>query len=329
MNQTTLSSLPEPFVIIATKGRAKDCLKLVANLAEQTLKPSYTLFVGTEDSDVVDINYHPWINEGHGDAIISPKVGLTSQRNFGIETLEKKGFFKESEGRFFCAFFDDDYRMAPDWLEKAAKKFQSDTSVVGLTGKVLADGACTGLTGKKFSPDMEKGELTEDMADAFISGDLDPVKHWASGKNEVDFESMYGCNMAFIDTVIRAVRFDENLPFYGWQEDRDYTGMAKKYGRTIYYPECRGVHLATKSGGRSSGNKFGYSQIANVTYLMKKGTMGKRASYTLMTRNVISNIVHSAINNPTTDYRGRLKGNITAFCDLLMNRCNPKKILDL
>jgi hypothetical protein len=26
--------------------------------------------------------------------------------------------------------------------------------------------------------------------------------------------------MAFTDTVIRQTRFDENLPLYGWQEDR-------------------------------------------------------------------------------------------------------------
>jgi hypothetical protein len=79
--------------------------------------------------------------------------------------------------------------------------------------------------------------------------------------------------MAFTDTVIRQTRFDVNLPLYGWQEDRDYTDMALRLGRVIYFPDCRGVHLGVKSG-RTGGGKLGYSQIANPVYLMKKGTMG-------------------------------------------------------
>jgi hypothetical protein len=183
------------------------------------------------------------------------------------------------------------------------------------------------LTGQTLADGVRTEGLTENQATAFLNGEAPPQSHWASGADERDSDSVYGCNMAFIDTVIRAVRFDEALPLYGWQEDRDYTGMAKRLGRVIYFPDCRGVHLGVKSG-RTSGIKLGYSQIANPIYLMKKGTMGHKIGLKFIGRALAANIVRSLSDHPFVDYRGRLRGNMRALLDVLLMRSDPRNILN-
>ena len=78
--------------------------------------------------------------------------------------------------------------------------------------------------------------------------------------------------MSIRTSAIGALRFDERLPLYGWQEDIDFTSQLRASGRVVGLNTLNGVHLATKSG-RISGMKFGYSQIANPVYLVRKGTM--------------------------------------------------------
>jgi hypothetical protein len=75
--------------------------------------------------------------------------------------------------------------------------------------------------------------------------------------------------------------------------------------------------------------RFGYSQIANPVYMMRKGTM--TASYGLrqMARNLASNLAKSIVPEPWVDRRGRLKGNALAFADLLRGTLDPRNILRL
>ena len=298
------------FVVIATKGRAQEMRRLLDYLHKQTLQLDHIVVAGTQPSDIEGLSDHPLISRC-GTVLISPKIGLTSQRNFGIETLEKKGLL--TNGRFFCAFFDDDYRPADDWLEQANRRFDQG-DIVGLTGRILADG-------------VRRGGMTEDEAILFLNGTKAPEQHWADGTTEGNTNVVYGCNMAFADTVIKQIRFDETLPFYGWQEDRDYTGMACRIGKVIFYPNCRGVHLGVTSG-RVSGVRFGYSQIANPIYLMKKGTMGVRVSMRFMLRALAANSVRSFGEHPIVDYRGRLRGNMRALRDLLYGRLDPRRIAE-
>ena len=299
------------FVVIATKGRAAETQHLLDYLQKQTRAPDYTVVVGTEQNDLEGIETHDVVASAHGVAVVSSKVGSSAQRNFALEVLEQRGCFDPAAGDFFCVFFDDDYRPADDWLEHASRRFQAG-DVVGLTGQILADG-------------VKRGGLTEAQAVGFLDGSTMPEAHWASGSEETETTAVYGCNMAFTDTVIREIRFDENLPLYGWQEDRDYTGMARRMGRVIYFPACVGVHLGVRRG-RTSGLKFGYSQIANPLYLMKKGTMGFRIGLRFILRALASNLARGIGIHALIDYRGRLKGNMRALRDVILGRSHPSRI---
>ena len=73
--------------------------------------------------------------------------------------------------------------------------------------------------------------------------------------------------------------------------------------------------------------QFGYSQIAYPIYLVCKGTVSPLFMCQLMMKNVVANFVGVFWPEPNVDRRGRLKGNMLAFLDLLRGRLHPGRIL--
>jgi GT2 family glycosyltransferase len=134
--------------------------------------------------------------------------------------------------------------------------------------------------------------------------------------------------MAYRDTVALSQRFDEDLPLYGWQEDIDYAGRARKLGRLVCDPACRGVHMGVQ-GARTSGVRFGYSQIANPAYLIRKGSMRATFGTRLACRNMASNLFNTLRLNRRKDYSGRLRGNLQALFDAGLGKLHPTRILSL
>ena len=303
------------FVIVVTKGRPGEVAVLVDALQRQTHPVERIVLVGTCDADLGSLADHPLTRSGRMIAAAADRPGLCIQRNHGIGLLFDSGDLPADDPGAFVTFFDDDYRPAHDWLALAATAFAAKTDVVGLTGRVLADGI--GGPG-----------LTEAEAEAFLAGTRPAERHAYGGSSVREVDSAYGCNMAFRSPVFGDLRFDETLPLYGWQEDRDFTGQARRRGRVIYEPACRGVHLGAK-GGRSAGKRLGYSQIANPAYLVRKGTVGWRAAANMAVRNLIANHLRSLRPEPWVDRRGRAYGNWLAIADLLRGRASPTRVLEL
>ncbi|MEM6536811.1 MAG: glycosyltransferase [Pseudomonadota bacterium] len=301
----------KPHVIIATKGRPLETKVILEALGSQSLKPAEVIVVGTDETDVAEARF---ANCEFEVRFILNEPGASKQRNRGVDELAIGNAEASSSGSFI-AFFDDDFRLADDWLEKAAYTFSADSGIVGLTGQILADG-------------IKGPGLSEQDAADYLTGKNAPEKHWATGSEMRDIDSVYGCNMAFRTGVVDGCRFDENLPLYSWQEDRDFTSQARKIGRVVYQPTCRGVHLGVKRG-RQSGLKLGYSQIANPIYLAKKGTATNAWKRKLLLRALAANTIYSVSPPSYTDYRGRLAGNFLAIRDLITGGCRPDRILNL
>jgi GT2 family glycosyltransferase len=302
----------DAFVIIATKGRAEESCRLLLSLSNQTIKPKGVIFVGTEPADLEGLKEAPAFAEIDCRLYIADRAGSSVQRNIGLNRALADW---AQSGPWFAAFFDDDFRPADDWLEQVRNVFLAEENVVGVTGQVIADG-------------IHGAGISEDEAVAYLEGRLPPRRSWAQGNAPRLVSSVYGCNMAFRNVVAREVRFDEQLPLYAWQEDRDYTGQAGAYGDVIYHPAPKGVHLGVKRG-RTSGVRMGYSQIANPIYLMRKGTMQARHCWRFLWRAVVANMVKSIRNDPYVDYRGRLSGNIAALTSMIKGKLHPSRILDL
>jgi len=300
------------FVVIATKGRAKETFILLDYLAVQTYPFEKVIVVGSEESDVENLSNHALFTDGKCLIQLS-KPGLTIQRNAGLEMLLPYVITDKSKD-WFIVFFDDDFRPANNWLEKCADTFKQDEHLAGISGWVLADGVTTKT-------------ITETEAQAYLNGETSPFTPSWQGYIDSPY-GLYGCNMAFRGIVAKTERFDENLPLYGWQEDLDYGARATKFGKLVKVSDCIGVHLGV-SGGRTSGVRFGYSQIANPIYLIKKGTMNKTYGSILMRRNFMSNVFHTIIFDRKKDYFGRLCGNFIAFYHIIISKNHPTKVLEI
>jgi hypothetical protein len=302
----------DAFVVVSTKGRPREVKTLLDILQRQTLTPERCVVVGSALEDVAGLENFSSAMEGTAEVLIAPVAGLAAQRNVGVARILAS---IESSRPFFIAFFDDDFRPADDWLEAAGALFTKRAGVVGVTGRILADGI-NGLG------------LSEDEALAYLRGALSPERHWASGSVMREVNSVYGCNMAFTESVVRNCRFDEELVLYGWQEDRDYSGQARRYGHVVYAPSCLGVHLGIKSA-RTSGVRFGYSQVANPIYMTMKGTTNLATALRFVGRAILSNLIRTITRDGRADYSGRMSGNFRAISDLVRGRCRPSRAASL
>ena len=151
----------------------------------------------------------------------------------------------------------------------------------------------------------------------------------ASDGTWVEPYSPYGCNMAFRAEAIGETRFDERLVLYGWLEDRDFAAaLGKQGGRFVKCGEAFGVHMGVKSG-RVSGDRFGYSQVINPIYMLRKGTMTGPMVANHILSNMAMNFSRAVWPEPFVDRWGRAKGNLIAIKDLLYGRLEPERAAKL
>lgn len=278
---------------IATVGRPDVLLKVVDRLSHQTRKPDLTVVCSVSLADVANVAD----SKVHPEVVFSPR-GLCVQRNRILDCIDGRADV--------VIFFDDDFVPADDYLEEVAKALASDEALVGLTGDLAADG-------------INIGSIDFDDAVAALSklghnpGKLRPRK------------ALYGCNMAIRLSAAKGMRFDENLPQYAWLEDIDFTYQLGRRGKLASGPMITGIHLGHR-GARQPGKKLGYSQIANVAYLYRKGTMQPGLGVRLVIQNFASNLAKSFVHDPDIDRRGRLIGNLIALGDLGRGKIDPGRI---
>jgi hypothetical protein len=272
--------------------------EMLPEIGKQTRPPDHVLVCGTQSSDfpeppgIVGVEY------------LVGAPGLPHQRNAILNAIHDYDV---------VLFLDDDFLMAPRYIEATLAVLQSEPAVVVTTGALIADDA----RGPGLS--MEQAEdLIEAHAYSELVGGSDPAKHG------------YGCNMALRLEPVFAndLRFDERLPLYGWSEDIDFTHRLGRYGGIAKVRGAQGVHLGVKSS-RTPGRRLGYSQVANPIYLFGKGSYSFGRAFRSVGRNLLANAVHAVRPEPFIDRRGRLNGNAVAFADLLRGRLSPERMLDL
>lgn len=285
-------------VVIATTGRPAEVGHLLDGLARQTVVPHRVVISAADQKDV------PPGADQRAEIVFGPK-GLPAQRNRGMALV-----LADSDA---IAFFDDDYVPSIRVIEGVIRAFEDNPHIVAANGHLIADGITSA------------GVSLEDALAMLRTFDEGPQPE---GRIEQTLKGMYGCNMAFRTSAIGDVRFDETLPLYGWQEDVDFAARLMNRGVLAGTNYFVGVHRGVK-GGRTSGVKLGYSQIANPIYLMRKGTMTPKHALGLMARNITMNHLKALAPEPWVDRIGRARGNWIAFGDLVIGRLNPMKILQL
>jgi len=286
-------------VIIATAGRAELVGQLLRHLETQTRAPDEVILAAPDASHL-----DPYRPQGFALSSVFGRVGLTAQRNLGLELALGRSDV--------ITFFDDDFLPANDYLRRVEQSFAANPHWSVLFGHAVHDGARTpGLT---FSEGLSKLRAAEETPQP--------------RPRVYDHLGAYGCNMSVRSRHVGSVRFDERLVLYGWQEDIDFTSQLRRCGRVIALSSLRGVHLGAKAG-RVSGIRFGYSQVVNPVYLLRKGTMPAAFAIELMTRNLAANFLRSLWPEAHVDRVGRLKGNLLAAYHLIKGRIEPEHVLKL
>ncbi|QKV17928.1 glycosyltransferase family 2 protein [Oricola thermophila] len=286
-------------VVIATLGRKEQIAPLLSRLEKQVRLPDEVVISAPDSSHIGDLGSFSFPV-----TTLFGRTGLTAQRNTALEY---------AVGRFdLITFFDDDFIPADGYLHHLEEAVAANPDWAAITGRVIRDGATTeGLT-------WEQGiQALQDARD--IKPPKEPVE---------DLVGAYGCNMSIRASMVQDLRFDERLVLYGWQEDTDFTSQLRSRGRVVRDNRLIGVHLGVKSG-RVSGERFGYSQIVNPVYLIRKGSVPANYLLPLLLRNVLMNTVRSLKPESYVDRRGRLRGNLLGMLHLARGRVEPEYIVEL
>ena len=298
--------MPRIAIIIASKGRRDDLGLWLGHVRRQSLAPAVMIWSLCAAEDLPDLSEVPPQDRP---LVTWSQAGTCAQRNAGLHALP--------DGIDIVAFFDDDYVPSNRCLEGMARVFAAHPEVIGVTGHLLADG-------------IHSSGVSVDAAMALVEA-YDHAHPPARPVAPITLRrrtGLYGCNMALRAAAIADDRFDEQLPLYGWQEDVDFAARISRHGPVRGTNAFAGVHRGAK-GGRTSGVRFGYSQVANIVYLCRKRTMSWPFGLQLMWRNILANHGRMLWSEPWTDRKGRARGNWLAFADLLRGRLHPMRILEL
>ena len=286
-------------ICIATAGRPAILAETLVELCRQTRSPDRVLVCPARPGDLPPLSLAalPWPLE-----IVAGEKGSSHQRNAMLRCCHDVDL---------VLFFDDDFLPSPDYVAEAVALFAARPDCVIATGRLLADGA----TNAGYSV-AEGRELL--AAPYPVSRVVEPVFNG------------YGCNMAVRWSRLEGAGcwFDEALPLYAWAEDVDFSRQAIAFGSVLRAEALVGVHLAWKQG-RTSGVRFGYSQIANQVYLARKGTITRSGALRKAFENVVANLVGACRRQGFIDRRGRLVGNLYGIRDVVAGRSSPDRILEL
>lgn len=290
------ASLRRVAVGIATRGRQQILAATLAEIAKQTFLPSLTVVCYADDEDIGNLPMlHPHIE------FLQEAAGLTRQRNRILAVAQEADII---------VFFDDDFHPHPRYLETMNEVFSRHADIVAATGLVLDDG----INGPGLTVEAAQEKLRLWSSDC------------SSQRLKLVF-NVYGCNMALrVKTFApRKITFDENLPLYGWYEDVAFSRELAHFGKIVHVSNAAGIHLGVKKG-RQSGVRLGYSQIANPLYLARKGLVSWLYALSSMCSRTAKNALRVVHPEPWIDRRGRFRGNLLGWMDVLRGASRPTQI---
>lgn len=282
-------------IVMASAGRPLLLEQVFANLKDQT-EADYTAIVSVPDEASLPRDLpEKW-------KVVSGTRGLAAQRNAGLTAVDADIIF----------FFDDDAVVRQDYVKNALAFFAAHPEVVGITGRVLLDGATTG----EISPELSASALAESQKSP-LTGE------WRTTRE------LYGCNFAYRASEAPELRFDGRLPLYSWLEDHDFARRLMPFGVIAKVDDCVIVHRAAASGGRQSHARLGYSQFMNPIYLWRKGSFPLWLAVWEVFRPVSKNVLYSTRHRESEWRRQRLRGNLIAARDAVRGRITPERITEM
>lgn len=299
--------IPSVGVVIATTGRKALITETLISLLGRDSLPACIVISGAKEGDLPDIE--SFESEVNLILTLSPEKGAATQRNHGLTQLPKD--------IDFVSFLDDDVEMHNSYFAEVRHVFESSPELVAFSGMVMVNG------------DIEPQQARQRL-DAHVIPKGMPSFGYLRNK----WPGLYGCAMNMRREIIDRVKFDDNLPLYSLGEDIEVGFRLSQYGAVGGSARCPLVHLATKTG-RIAEVGVGYAQIVNYLYFVNKdiGYPRLRCYFERMMQIPFANLVYTFFpqldSYRAVDRKGRLRGNMIAFQDLIIGKAHPSRLIDV
>ena len=220
-------------VIICTRNRITDILTFLDSLAQQTAQPTEIIIV---DSSDIKITEDPLFSQKFTPHYFAQSKliythtapGLTYQRNQGITLATGDVMY----------FFDDDVKLAPDYVQNMQSIFAQNPHYGGGMG-TISNIEPTRFTFFRLMRILFLLQRDASSGNFTYSG----MPTHPYGKH--DFKTVQvlgGCCMAFRSWVFDKHQFDENLRFYGYMEDCDFSRRVSRDFPLFYNPQAQLEH---------------------------------------------------------------------------------------
>ena len=268
-------------LIICTYQRKEALLRLLKSIQNQSLYPNEILIIdGSLDSEteiVFKDQVYPKLNYYKVD---QNNRGLTKQRNFGIDQLNK-------ECEIIC-FLDDDTILHKDYFKNIKERFETDQTITGIGGLAINENRWKPITESfKYYSKRHKvidGYFIEEgyrnvvrnylgLGANQLPGVMPAFSHGNSygypltGKAyEVDL--LIGMSMSFRKKVTDAIKFSTYFEGYGLYEDADFSIRAQQFGKNVLDTQVLLEHHQHPSG-RPNYFKYGKMVILNGWYVWR------------------------------------------------------------
>jgi GT2 family glycosyltransferase len=233
-------ALPSISVVIPTKDRPDEVMRMLSSLREQHTMPLEVIVVD-QSTPAYILQPFPQLVHLH-----EPQIGgLTAARNRGVDSARGD----------VVLFFDDDVLLETDCVREIALAFAARRDLVG---------AQCSISNPRYNPERSLFELSERI---FRHGFFDPRPRIYRG--EIIPRLIAGLASAYRRDLFESERFDEALTGYGLAEDWDMTMRARRHGSLTTVPAARVRHEESPKN-RADFATFAKMRRRNFLYLYHK-----------------------------------------------------------
>lgn len=253
-------------VIICTRNRISDLLRMLVSLSKQTVSPGEIIVIDSSTVPVIDtMDFKALWNAGIFTCTLMyrhTRPGLTYQRNQGALLAQGEVIY----------FFDDDVILAVNYLEEMNKVFIEKPQYGGGMGTIFPLGCYRWWINLARALFLLQRNYTHGH---FTASGM--PTHAYGGVDFKDVEVLGGCCMSFRSEVLKKHTFDEALQFYGYMEDCDFSYRVSRSWPLFYNPRAVLEHCESPLNRDSIvDNKAMF--IANYSYLFFKNFYPGRSS---------------------------------------------------
>ena len=273
----------KPFtLIVCTYMRCKPLLNLLQSVNKQTLYPDQILIIDgsvNEETEIV-LKENSFKNLSYF-KVDEANRGLTKQRNFGVDLVNKTS-------EIVC-FLDDDTELFDDYFENIIKTFETVPNCIGVGGVAVNENRWFKLTDNQNKTHLKNHYFLDGYAikessrnivrnkcglqSPSLPGVMPNFSHgrtygYLLNNKTYEVDLLVGMSFNFKKDVFESIKFSTYFEGYGLYEDADFSLRALNYGVNVINTNAKLNHYHNPSG-RPNQYKYGKMVLRNGWYVWR------------------------------------------------------------